>query len=67
MVVAIPYERVSMEVSSMRLRRRSTNEMPRDVVTFAHAQAGQIAIHETVDVSHLVAGLEPSIVLKIKK
>ena len=56
-----------MKVSAMHLRRRTTNEVPRNVISFAHAQTWQITIHVTVDASHLVTSLESCIALKIKE
>lgn len=66
-VISIPNESVSVEVNSVHLVCGATREMPRNVITSAHAQAWQVAVHVTIDVSHLVACLEIGIILKMKE
>ena len=67
MVISIPYQSVAMKVSAVQQPPWTTQEMPRNVITFAHAQARQISIHEAVDIPHFVTLPESPVTLKINR
>ena len=56
-----------MKVSAVHQPPWTTQEMPRNVITFAHAQARQISIHEAVDIPHFVTLPESPVTLKINR
>ena len=66
-VISIPNESVSVKVDCVHLVWGATHKMPRYIITFAHAQSWQIAVHIPIDVSHLVALLEIGIISKRKE
>lgn len=66
-VISIPNKGISVKVNCVHLPRGTAHKMPRHVITFAHAKTWQIAVHISIDVSHLIAGFESGITFKIKK
>jgi len=65
MVISIPYQSVAIKVSAVQQPPWNTQEMPRNVITFTHAQARQISIHEAVDIPHFVTFPESPVTLKL--
>lgn len=63
-VIPMPNKGVSIKVHCVHLSCWTAHEMPRYIITFAHAQTWQISKHIAIDISHLVARLEARVVLK---